>query len=225
MAAVGMALGVVGFARADGATRIIGAGSSFAYPLYSAWADLYHRHSGVEVNYQSIGSGGGIRQIEARTVNFGATDAPLTAEELKKQELVQFPAAMGSVVPTINLAGIAPGRLVLSGPLLAKIYLGRITRWDDPAIGRLNPGLTLPARRITVVYRSDGSGTTFIFTHYLAQVSAEWKTKVGFGKTVAWPSGIGGKGNEGVAAYVEHVKGAIGYVEYALLRKRNLTCT
>lgn len=196
-------------------TWITGAGSSLAYPLYSAWATAYHKETGVKVNYQSIGSGGGIRQIKAGTVDFGATDAPLTPEELEAAGLVQFPSSLGAVVPAVNVAGIEPGELVLSGPLLAAIYLGEITRWNAPAIRRLNPGVDLPDKPITVVYRSDGSGTTFIFTHYLAQVSDAWRREVGAGKLVAWPQGIGGKGNEGVAAYVERVPGAIGYVGYA----------
>lgn len=212
-----------GRAQAGGTEWLTGAGSSLAYPLYSAWAGGYHKHSGVAVNYQSIGSGGGIRQIEARTVDFGATDAPLSATRLGAQGLVQFPTALGSIVPAVNLPGIAAGELTLSGPLLAAIYRGRIKRWNAPAIARLNPGLALPARPIAVVYRADGSGTTFIFTRYLARVSAAWKRKVGFGKAVAWPRGIGGKGNEGVAAYVKHIPGAIGYVEYAYARATHMT--
>ncbi|MGH8161522.1 MAG: phosphate ABC transporter substrate-binding protein PstS, partial [Gammaproteobacteria bacterium] len=218
-----LALFAVGTAHADGAKWLTGAGSSLAYPLYSAWADVYHKHSGVAVNYQSIGSGGGIRQIEARTVDFGATDAPLTATQLRAQGLVQFPTALGSVVPTVNLSGITSGELTLSGPVLAAIYLGRIKRWNAPAIVKLNPGLDLPSRPIAVVYRADGSGTTFIFTRYLARVSAAWKRKVGVGKAVAWPTGIGGKGNEGVAAYVKHIPGAIGYVEYAYVLATQMT--
>lgn len=206
-----------GFAQAATAQRITGAGSTFAYPLYSAWADTYARKTGVKLNYQSIGSGGGIRQIEAGTVDFGATDAPLTAEELEKHGLVQFPTAIGGVIPTINVPGIKPGQLVLSGAVLAKIFMGDITRWNDPAIARLNPDLKLPKLHITVVHRSDGSGTTFIFTNYLAKANSAWKRKVGVGKAVQWSAkgSIGGKGNAGVAAYVKRIKGAIGYNEYA----------
>ena len=211
-------------AHASKVTTITGAGSSFAYPLYSAWADQYSKQTGIELNYQSIGSGGGIRQIEAGTVDFGASDAPLTEAQLKKQGLVQFPTAMGGVIPTINVPGIKPGQMVLSGSVLADIFLGNITKWNDPAIKKLNPGLDLPDLHITVVHRSDGSGTTFIFTDYLSKVSAEWKSKLGVGKAVDWPSSgnVGGKGNEGVAAYVDRIKGAIGYNEYAYVLKNKM---
>ncbi len=211
-------------ANAAGVGTITGAGSTFAYPLYSAWADPYAKKFGVEMNYQSIGSGGGIRQIEAGTVDFGGTDAPLTADELAKQGLVQFPTAMGGVIPTINVPGVKPGQMVLSGPVLADIFLGKITKWNDSAIRKLNRGLHLPSLRITVVHRSDGSGTNFIFTDYLAKISAEWKSKVGVGKSVQWPSSgnIGGKGNEGVAAYVQRIKGAIGYNEYAYVLQNKM---
>ncbi len=225
---VAMALGATALfaftAHAGEVKTITGAGSSFAYPLYSAWADQYSKQTGVELNYQSIGSGGGIRQIEAGTVDFGASDAPLTIKQLKKHGLVQFPAAMGGVIPTINVPGVKPGQMVLSGSVLADIYLGNITKWNDPAIKKLNPGLNLPDLRITVVHRSDGSGTTFIFTDYLAKVSHEWKAKLGVGKAVDWPSSgnVGGKGNEGVAAYVQRIKGAIGYNEYAYVLKNKM---
>ncbi len=211
-------------AHAAGVKSITGAGSTFAYPLYSAWADRYAKQTGIELNYQSIGSGGGIRQIEAGTVDFGASDAPLTVKQLSQQGLVQFPAAMGGVIPTINVPGIKPGRMVISGSVLAAIYLGKITRWDDPAITKLNPDLNLPNLRITVVHRSDGSGTTFIFTDYLAKVSRAWKKQVGVGKAVSWPSSgnVGGKGNEGVAAYVQRIKGAIGYNEYAYVLQNHM---
>jgi len=211
-------------AHASKVTKITGAGSSFAYPLYSAWADRYAKQTGVELNYQSIGSGGGIRQIEAGTVDFGASDAPLTVEQLKKEGLVQFPAAMGGVIPTINVPGVKPGQMVLSGPVLADIFLGKITKWNDSAIKKLNPGLDLPDLHITVVHRSDGSGTTFIFTDYLSKVSAGWKSGLGVGKAVDWPSSgnVGGKGNEGVAAYVDRIKGAIGYNEYAYVLKNRM---
>lgn len=201
---------------------LTGAGSSLAYPLYSSWADQYAGRTGVKLNYQSIGSGGGIRQIKAGTVDFGATDAPLTPAELQTAGLVQFPGALASIVPAVNLPGIAPGGLVLSGPVLAGIYMGKIKCWNAPQIARLNPGIDLPDMPITVVYRSDGSGTTFIFTHYLAGVSPQWEQQIGSGKLVAWPTGIGGKGNEGVAAYVERVRGAIGYVGYAYAVKSDM---
>jgi phosphate transport system substrate-binding protein len=197
------------------AVDINGAGATFPYPVYSKWADAYKTKTGVGMNYQSIGSGGGIKQITAKTVDFGASDAPLTVEELDKIGLTQFPMVMGGVVPVINLPGVNPGQLKLSGALLADIYLGKVSKWDDAAIAALNPGVKLPDEKITVVGRSDGSGTTFIFTHYLVKVSKEWKEKVGNDKSVAWPTGVGGKGNEGVASYVQRIKGAIGYVEYA----------
>ncbi len=211
-------------AHAGSVSSITGAGSSFAYPLYSAWADRYSKDTGIELNYQSIGSGGGIRQIEAGTVDFGASDAPLTIAQLKQHGLVQFPTAMGGVIPTMNVPGVKPGQMVLSGPVLADIFLGNITKWNDSAIKKLNPGLDLPDLHITVVHRSDGSGTTFIFTDYLSKVSPEWKSKLGVGKAVDWPSSgnIGGKGNEGVAAYVNRIKGAIGYNEYAYVTQNHM---
>ncbi len=224
VAGAGLALMIAAPAGAAPVKQITGAGSTFAYPLYSAWADHYAKRTGIELNYQSIGSGGGIRQIEARTVDFGATDAPLTAKQLKQHGLVQFPTAMGGVIPTINVPGIKPGQLALNGRVLADIFLGKITKWDAPAIKKLNPGLHLPDLRITVVHRSDGSGTTFIFTDYLAKVSPEWKSTVGFGKAVNWPSSgnVGGKGNEGVAAYVQRIRGAIGYNEYAYVLQNHM---
>ena len=209
--AVGLATATV----AGAAEQLSGAGSTFIYPVLAKWASAYHKATGVKVNYQSIGSGGGIRQIKARTVDFGASDAPLEAGQLRKAGLVQFPVVMGGVVPVVNVPGVAPGQLRLSGELLADIFLGKIRRWDDPRIAAENPDLKLPGRRITVVHRADGSGTTWIFSNYLSKVSAEWKSKVGFGKSLSWPTGVGGKGNEGVAAYVRRIKGAIGYVEYA----------
>lgn len=204
--------------------RVTGAGSTFAYPLYSAWADQYADKTGVRINYQAIGSGGGIRQIKLGTVDFGATDAPLTVQELKKAGLVQFPTAMGGVIPTIHVPGIKPGELVLSGLVLAKIFMGEITRWNDPAIATLNPDLKLPDLRITVVHRSEGSGTTFILSNYLAKASPEWKQKVGVGKAIKWlaKGSIGGKGNAGVAAYVKRIKGAIGYNEYAFVLQSHM---
>ena len=194
-----------------------GAGASFPYPLYSQCAHKYHEMTGVKINYQSIGSGGGIAQIKAKTVDFGASDEPLKAEELDQAGLVQFPMVVGGVVPVVNLPGIAPGQIKFAGDLLAQVFLGKITKWNDPAIKNLNPGLNLPDLNITIVHRADGSCTTWLFTHYLGLSSPEWKEKVGVGKAVKWPapSSVGGKGNEGVASYVKKVVGAIGYVEYA----------
>lgn len=196
-------------------SEISGAGATFPYPVYAKWAEAYNHSTGVKMNYQSIGSGGGIKQITARTVDFGASDAPLTAEELNKEGLMQFPMVMGGVVPVVNLAGISAGQLKLSPQVLANIYLGKIRKWNDQAIVSLNPGLSLPGKGITVVHRSDGSGTTWIYTNYLSKVSPEWKNSVGNDKAVSWPAGVGGKGNEGVASYVSRIKGAIGYVEFA----------
>lgn len=221
MIALAAALAFAQVSRA--AQTINGAGATFPYPLYSKWAYLYNKETGVRVNYQSIGSGGGIRQIKAETVDFGASDAPLTPEELDEAGLMQFPMAVGGVVPVVNLRGVAPGSLKLTPELLAGIYLGDITAWDDERIASVNPGVKLPERKITVVHRSDGSGTTWIFTNYLYKTSSEWKDRVGFGKAVDWPSGVGGKGNEGVATYVKRIKGAIGYVEYAYALQNKLT--
>ncbi len=206
------------------AGRIIsGAGATFPYPVYSQWAYEYARNTGVRLNYQSIGSGGGIRQIKAGTVDFGASDAPLAADDLKKSGLIQFPMIMGGVVPVVNLRGIKNAQLRLDQECIVGIFMGKIKKWNDPRIRALNPGLNLPPWDITVVHRSDGSGTTWIFSHYLAAVSDEWKTKVGAGKALRWPVGLGGKGNEGVAAYVKRVKGAIGYVEFAYALQNKLT--
>ena len=196
-------------------TEISGAGATFPYPVYAKWAEAYNQSAGVKMNYQSIGSGGGIKQITAKTVDFGASDAPLTAEQLNKEGLLQFPMVMGGVVPVVNLEGIEAGQLKLSAKVLADIYLGKIEKWNDSAITSLNPGLSLPGKAITVVHRSDGSGTTWIYTNYLSKVSPEWKSSVGNDKAVSWPVGVGGKGNEGVASYVSRIKGTIGYVEYA----------
>jgi len=207
------------------AIDISGAGATFPYPLYSKWADAYKKETGVGLNYQSIGSGGGIKQIEARTVTFGATDAPLKGPELDKFGLVQFPMVMGGIVPVINIEGIAPGELVLDGPTLAGIFLGTVKTWDDPAIKKLNPNVKLPSQAIAVVHRSDGSGTTFNFAYYLSEVSPEWKSKVGTATSVDWPVGIGAKGNEGVSNNVSQTKGAIGYVEYAYAKQNKLTYT
>ncbi|HEX7326537.1 MAG TPA: phosphate ABC transporter substrate-binding protein PstS [Rhodanobacteraceae bacterium] len=200
---------------AANATGITGAGSSFIYPVLSKWAAAYAQQTGNEVNYQSIGSGGGIAQIKAGTVDFGASDMPLDAETLDKFGLAQFPDVIGGVVAVYNIPGVASGKLILDGPVLAKIFLGDITQWSAPAISALNPGLKLPAVKITVVHRSDGSGTTFNFANYLSKADGAWKAKVGAGTAVSWPTGIGGKGNEGVSAYVRRIPGAIGYVEYA----------
>jgi len=205
------------------ATDITGAGATFPYPIYAKWAEAYKKDTGVGMNYQSIGSGGGIAQIKAKTVDFGASDMPLKAEDLQQSGLMQFPAIIGGVVPVVNLEGIAPGQLKFTGAVLADIYLGKVKAWNDKAIADLNPGVKLPADPITVVRRSDGSGTTFIWTDYLSKVSPEWKTKVGAGTAVAWPEGVGGKGNEGVAAYVQRIKGSIGYVEYAYAKKNKMS--
>ncbi len=200
---------------AQAGVTLTGAGATFPYPLYSKWAEAYKAKTGVALNYQSIGSGGGIKQIKAKTVNFGASDKPLKPEELAASNLVQFPTVMGGVVPVFNLPNIANNQLKLTGPLLADIFLGKVKKWNDPAIVALNAGVALPDSAITVVHRSDGSGTTFIFTNYLSKVSAEWKSKVGEEASVQWPVGLGGKGNEGVASFVQKVKGSIGYVEYS----------
>jgi len=204
---------------------ISGAGATFPYPVYAKWADAYKKETGVGLNYQSIGSGGGIKQIEARTVTFGATDAPLKGEDLDKNGLVQFPMVMGGIVPVVNVEGIKANELVLDGPTLAAIFLGTIKSWDDPAIKKLNPNAKLPSQPIAVVHRSDGSGTTFNFTYYLAQVSPEWKSQVGTSTSVEWPVGIGAKGNEGVSNNVTQTSGAIGYVEYAYALQNKLVYT
>ena len=203
------------------AADITGAGATFIYPLLSKWSADYSQATGHKINYQSIGSGGGIAQIKAETVDFGSSDKPLPPEELAKDGLAQFPSAVGGVVPVVNVAGIEPGKLRLTGSLLADVFLGKVATWNDPAIAALNPGLPLPSSKINVVHRSDGSGTTFNFVNYLSKVSPEWKAKVGEGTSVKWPAGVGGKGNEGVAAYVKQIKGGIGYVElsYALQNK------
>jgi len=202
-------------ALALAAANITGAGATFPYPLYSKWAEAYKAKTGIGMNYQSIGSGGGIKQIIAKTVDFGASDAPLQVAELEKNGLVQFPMVMGGVVPVFNIEGIKPGAIRLTGAVLADIYLGKITKWNASAIAALNKEVKLPDQDITVVARSDGSGTTFIFTNYLSKVSAEWKDKAGNNTSVKWPAGVSGKGNEGVAAYVQRLPGSIGYVEYA----------
>jgi phosphate transport system substrate-binding protein len=203
------------FATSAYADDITGAGATFPYPVYAKWAEAYRAKTGVGLNYQSIGSGGGIKQIKAKTVDFGASDMPLKPEDLEASGLMQFPTVVGGAVPVVHLDNINSGDLKLTGAVLADIYLGKITKWDDPAIVALNSGVKLPDDDITVVHRSDGSGTSFIWTNYLSKVSPEWQSKVGEGSSVSWPVGIGGKGNEGVASYVQRVHGSIGYVEYA----------
>lgn len=217
-----IAAGAMFAASAAHAAGITGAGSTFAYPIFARWAAAYHDGGGTEVNYQSIGSGAGIAQVKAKTVGFGASDMPLTVAELDKAGLVQFPAIIGGVVPVVHVEGVAVGALKLSGKLLADIYLGHVRSWNDPALVKLNPGVRLPAEPITVVRRSDGSGTTFIWTDYLSKVSPEWKDSVGAATAVSWPEGVGGKGNEGVAAYVQRIKGSIGYVEYAYAKRNSM---
>jgi phosphate transport system substrate-binding protein len=220
-----VAAGLVAASAQAFAADITGAGATFPFPIYSKWADAYKKETGNGLNYQSIGSGAGIKQILAKTVTFGATDAPLKPEVLEKDGLVQWPMVMGAIVPVVNLEGIKPGELVLSGEVLGDIYLGKITKWDDAAIAKLNPKLKLPTDAITVVRRSDGSGTTFNFTDYLSKSNAEWKTKVGSGTAVEWPVGVGAKGNEGVAGNISQTKNAIGYVEYAYAKQNKLTYT
>jgi phosphate transport system substrate-binding protein len=216
-----LAAGTAGAQAAD----ISGAGATFPYPIYAKWADAYKKETGVGLNYQSIGSGGGIKQIQNKTVTFGATDAPLKGADLDKFGLAQFPAVMGAIVPVVNIEGIKPGELVIDGPTLAKIFLGEIKSWDDAAIAKLNSGVKLPKQAIAIVHRSDGSGTTYNFAYYLAEVSADWKSKVGVNTALQWPVGIGAKGNEGVANNVAQTKGSIGYVEYAYAKQNKLTYT
>ncbi len=218
-----VALGAAAFSVQ--AVNITGAGASFPYPIYAKWASDYKAATGLAVNYQSIGSGGGQQQIIAKTVDFGATDDPLNGTKLKESGLVQFPAVIGGAVPVVNVQGIKPGQLKLTGAVLADIYLGNVKKWNDPAIAALNPGVTLPNADIVVVHRSDGSGTTFLWTNYLSKVSPAWKDKVGEGKAVKWPVGQGGKGNEGVAAYVGQLANSIGYVEYAYAKQNKLAHT
>lgn len=213
---------------ASAQTTINGAGATFPQPIYAQWASQYHKLEGMQINYQAIGSGGGIRQITANTVDFGASDAPLTVEQLNKGKMIQFPMVMGAIVPVVHLPGIKPGELRLNGKVLADIYLGNINNWSDKAIADLNPGVKLPNEAIYVVHRSDGSGTTFNFTEYLDQVSPAWHKQVGYAKSISWPSkaiGLGGKGNAGVANYVQRTKGSIGYVEYAYAKQSNMTYT
>jgi len=215
----------LGISLAANAQTITGAGATFPYPIYAKWAEAYNKQTGVQLNYQSIGSSGGIRQINQRTVAFGATDAPVKGEDLDKLQQVQFPAIIGGTVPIVNLEGFKPNELKITGPVLAEVFMGTISKWNDDQLVKLNPGKALPNVNITVVHRADGSGTTFNFTDYLASVSPDWATKVGRGAAVKWPaaSSVGGKGNEGVAANVARVKGSIGYVEYAYVKKNGLT--
>jgi phosphate transport system substrate-binding protein len=211
------------FSTAALAADITGAGATFPYPVYAKWAEAYKAQTKIGMNYQSIGSGGGIKQIKAQTVDFGASDKPLKIEELNEAGLIQFPTVMGGVVPVINVKGVKPGEIMLTGPVVAKIYMGEITKWNDPEITKINAKVKLPADDITVVHRSDGSGTTFIFTNYLCKVSPDWKAKIGNDASVAWPVGVGGKGNEGVASYVQRISGSIGYVEYAYALQNKMT--
>jgi phosphate transport system substrate-binding protein len=211
-----------GLATSAFAQEITGAGASFPAPLYAKWASEYNKATGVKINYQSVGSGAGMRQIEAKTVDFGASDAPLKDEELKAKNLVQFPTVIGGVIPVVNIKGVAPGQLKLTGQVLGDIFLGKISKWSDPAIKALNPTLSLPDAAISQVRRADGSGTTFIFTNYLSKVNTEWKSKVGEGTAVNWPTGAGGKGNEGVAAFVGRLPNSIGYVEYAYVKQNKM---
>ena len=220
-----VAAGLVAASTSVFAADITGAGATFPFPIYSKWADAYKKETGNGLNYQSIGSGGGIKQIEAKTVTFGATDMPLKVDQLEKDGLVQWPMVMGAIVAVVNLEGVKPGEMVSDGDTLANIYLGKITKWDDPAIKKLNPNVKLPAEAITVVRRSDGSGTTFNFTDYLSKVSPDWKSKVGSGTAVEWPTGVGAKGNEGVSGNIGQTKNSIGYVEYAYAKQNKLTYT
>jgi phosphate transport system substrate-binding protein len=205
------------------AQDVTGAGASFPAPVYAKWADAYNKATSARINYQSVGSGAGLKQIRAKTVDFGASDMPLTDDELSKDGLVQFPTVIGGVVPVVNIKGIQPGQIKLTGQVLGDIYLGKIAKWNDPAITALNPGVPLPEDAIAVVRRADGSGTSFIFTNYLSKVNAEWKSKVGEGAAVNWPTGLGGKGNEGVSSYVQRLPGTIGYVEYAYAKQNKMS--
>jgi phosphate transport system substrate-binding protein len=220
-----VAAGLVAASTSAFAADITGAGATFPFPIYSKWADAYKKATGNGLNYQSIGSGAGIKQIEAKTVTFGASDMPLKVEQLDKDGLVQWPMVMGAIVAVVNLEGVKAGDMVFDGPTLADIYLGKITKWDDPAIKKLNPNVKLPSEAISVVHRADGSGTTFNFTDYLSKVSPDWKSKVGEGTAVEWPAGVGAKGNEGVSGNIGQTKNSIGYVEYAYAKQNKLTYT
>ena len=217
------ALVLAGLSSVAAAQGVTGAGASFPAPLYAKWADAYNKATGIKINYQSVGSSAGLKQIRGKTVDFGASDAPLTDEELAKDGLLQFPMVIGGVVPVVNIAGIAPGQLKLSGKVLGDIYLGKVAKWSDPALAALNPGLKLPDAAIAVVRRADGSGTSFIFTNYLSKVNPQWKEQVGEGTAVKWPTGTGGKGNEGVATFVTRLPNSIGYVEYAYVKQNKMT--
>ncbi len=216
-------LALVGAAGTAAAQDVTGAGASFPAPVYAKWADAYNKATGARINYQSVGSGAGIRQIKGKTVDFGASDAPLTDEELAKDGLIQFPTVIGGVVPVVNIKGIQPGQIKLTGAVLGDIYLGKIVKWNDKAIADLNAGVPLPDAAISVVRRADGSGTSFIFTNYLSKVNAEWKSRVGEGTAVNWPTGAGGKGNEGVSAFVQRLPNSIGYVEYAYAKQNKMS--
>ena len=216
-------LGLAGFAGSAVAAEITGAGASFPAPVYAKWADAYQKATGNKINYQSIGSSGGLKQIRAKTVDFGASDMPLKPEELQKDGLVQFPTVIGGVVPVVNLPGVKPGQIKLTGAVLADIYLGKVKKWNDPEIAKLNAGVPLPDQQVAVVRRADGSGTSFIFTNYLSKVSPEWQQKVGEGTAPQWPVGTDGKGNEGVSAIVQQLPGSIGYVEYAYAKQNKMT--
>ncbi len=224
IAAIATASAVLAFgSTAALAQDVTGAGATFPAPLYAKWADAYNKATGARINYQSVGSGAGMRQIRAKTVDFGASDVPLTDADLAKDGLIQFPTVIGGVVPVINVKGIAPGQLRMTGQILGDIFLGKITRWNDAALTALNPGVPLPDAAIAVVRRADGSGTTFIFTNYLSKVNAEWKSKVGEGSAVNWPTGAGGKGNEGVAAFVQRLPNSLGYVEYSYAKSNKMS--
>jgi phosphate transport system substrate-binding protein len=220
-----VAAGLVAASTSAYAADITGAGATFPYPIYSKWADAYKKETGNGLNYQSIGSGAGLKQIQAKTVTFGASDMPLKVDQLEKDGLAQWPMVMGAIVPVVNIEGVKPGDMVIDGETLANIYLGKITKWDDPAIKKLNPNVKLPSAAIAVVHRADGSGTTFNFTNYLSKVSADWKSKAGEGTTVEWPVGVGAKGNEGVSGNIGQTKYSIGYVEYAYAKQNKLTYT
>lgn len=223
LSAVALAAALVPFSVL--AQDVTGAGATFPAPIYAKWADAYNKATGVRINYQSVGSGAGIKQIKAKTVDFGASDMPLKDDELAKDGMVQFPTVIGGVVPVVNIKGINPGQIRLTGQVMGDIYLGKITKWNDPALTALNPGVPLPDAAISVVRRADGSGTTFIFTNYLSKANAEWKDKVGEGTAVNWPTGAGGKGNEGVAAFVQRLPNSIGYLEYAYVKQNKMTYT
>ena len=219
---LGTALAMIVLTTTSWAQDVTGAGATFPAPLYAKWADAYNKATGARINYQSVGSGAGLRQIRGKTVDFGASDMPLTDDELAKDGLMQFPTVIGGVVPVINVVGIAPGKLRLTGEVLGSIFLGKVSKWNDPAIKALNPGLALPDAAISTVHRADGSGTTFVFSNYLSKVSADWKSKVGEGTAVNWPTGVGGKGNEGVAAFVMRLPNSIGYVEFSYAKTNKM---